>query len=86
MKTISLSVHSSGNNKYRFGISVRDSANYFKVRGKNVVLRFNETLLFSVTLCGTYVYDEENENLKLKNSNETNNKYLKTREYYNNGV
>lgn len=65
--TINLKVHkanSSPISKYRFGISVKDSAKYFKTRNFPVILVFKEKILYSKTTCGQWKYNPIDQSLK----------------------
>ncbi len=63
-QTITLSFHSSGNGKYRFGINLRESYEHFGCRGRNVVINDGNIILFAQTTCGQHKYDSEANCLK----------------------
>jgi hypothetical protein len=63
-QTITLSFHSSGNGKYRFGINLRESYEHFGCRGRNVVINDGNIILFAQTTCSQHKYNIETNCLK----------------------
>lgn len=60
---ILLVVQKCGSNKYRFGITTKDSVLYFKYRGVKVILKINDIEYVTKTTCSQLVHFED---LKLK--------------------
>lgn len=64
---INLKIHKTGSKpvqKYRFAISVKDSAKYFETRGFPVVIVFQKRILFCKTTCGQWKYNPIDQSLK----------------------
>ena len=59
MDYINLSINSIGNHRYRFAITVDDSAKYFQTRGKPVLIRINDEIFFAKTTCGQIKFIEK---------------------------
>ncbi len=64
---INLKVHKANSSpipKYRFSISLKDSAKYFKTRNSPVILVFKEKVLYCKTTCGQWKYNPIDQSLK----------------------
>lgn len=62
---IKLSIHKIGNNRFRFGVNIEDSAKVFQFKNRPVVLIIKNEVFFSQTTCGQIEFIE-NTSLKFK--------------------